>query len=175
MGGSPHPHSFSRGLGRRTCCFRQTGGGRRRLWRRLEGLEVIKTTRSGFVGFFRDEYTTLPETADRIFATEIDAEWEYHPERPGTPDYSAVFDVGEMRVILETFARHESASVQQTIYAMGEACLRGCPQISTVSFTLPNQHRLLVDLAPFGMDESERDLRGHERALRADQGNGDTE
>ena len=45
----------------------------------IEGLHVLKTTGSGFSGFSRDEFTTLPETSDRIFATEVQARWQYAP------------------------------------------------------------------------------------------------
>jgi urate oxidase len=54
--------------------------------------------------------------------------------------------------ILETFADHESRSVQHTAYAMGEAVLERCPEIDVVAFSLPNKHHLLVDLTPFGLD-----------------------
>ncbi len=148
-GGRPHDHSFSNaGSGRRTCMVTQTRNGPTRVSGGLAGLEVIKTTGSGFAGFLRDEYTTLQDTTDRILATSIDATWEYLPG--AAPDYNAVFEAA-MRVIPETFARHESLSVQQTIYAMGEALLDRVPEIATVSFTLPNQHRIPVDLSPFGL------------------------
>ena len=153
VGGSPHPHSFTRGgSGIRTCRFRQDRGRAPRLWGGVKGLEVIKTTRSGFVGFFKDRYTTLPETSDRIFATRIDAEWEYQQGAAGNAGQAAgVFDVAKC-ALLEAFAGHDSASVQQTIYAMAEVLLARVPQISTVTLTMPNQHRLLVNLEPFGMD-----------------------
>ena len=37
-------------------------------------------------------------------------------------------------VVLETFADHESRSVQHTAYAMGEAVLERCPEIDAVAF-----------------------------------------
>lgn len=147
--GSPHPHSFTRaGSGVRTCRVRVGREGSTGTWGGVRGLEVIKTARSGFTGFFRDRYTTLAETSDRIFATRIDATWEY---APGITSYADLFDAARCS-LLETFARHDSASVQQTIHAMGEALLARVPQISSVSLTMPNQHRLLVDLEPFGME-----------------------
>jgi len=146
-GGRPHDHSFSSaGSGRRTCVVKKTRRGPPRVSGGLAGLEVIKTTGSGFSGFLKDEYTTLQETTDRILATSIDAAWDFLPS--ASPDYNAVFETA-FRVIPETFATHESLSVQQTIYAMGEALLARVPDIATVSFTLPNQHRLPVNLSPF--------------------------
>lgn len=32
---------------------------------------------SGFEGFIRDKYTALPETQERILATEVTASWRY--------------------------------------------------------------------------------------------------
>jgi urate oxidase len=147
--GSPHPHSFTRGgSGLHVCWLRQDRSGLPQVRGGVRGLEVIKTTCSGFTGFFRDRYTTLPETKDRIFATRIDATWEY---ASGAAPFTEVFDTARC-LMLETFARHDSASVQQTIYAIGEVLLTRLPQITSVSLTMPNQHRLLVNLGPFDMD-----------------------
>jgi urate oxidase len=145
--GKPHAHSFmGAGSGRRTCEVRLARGGPPRVHGGCAGLEVIKTTGSEFAGFLKDEYTTLPETTDRILATTIDAAWDFLPT--AVPDYNAVFDTA-FRVIPEVFATHQSLSVQQTIFAMGEALLAQAPDVASVSFTLPNQHRLPVNLAPF--------------------------
>ncbi len=148
VGGRPHDHSFAReDSATRTAVVERDREQGTRVHGGLRGLEVIKTTRSGFAGFARDAYTTLPETNDRILATIIDAAWDFGAARP---DYNRVFDEAR-RVIPEAFARHDSRSVQQTIYAMGEALLAHVPEISSVSFSLPNRHRIPVDLAPFGM------------------------
>lgn len=147
--GEPHPHSFTRGgPGTRTCQVRLERAGASRAHGGIKGLEVIKTTRSGFGGFFKGSYTTLQETQDRIFATRIDATWQYASALEPLPE---VFETARS-ALLETFARHHSASVQQTIFAMGEELLSRLPQIVSVSLTMPNQHRLLVNLGPFGLD-----------------------
>lgn len=146
-GGRPHEHSFmSAGSGGRTCRVRNARGRPAEVSGGLAGLEVIKTTGSGFSGFLKDEYTTLQQTTDRILATSIDATWAFRSST--SPDYNAAFETA-FRVITEVFATHASLSVQQTIFAMGEALLKHVPEMSTVSFTLPNQHRLPVNLAPF--------------------------
>ena len=38
--------------------------------------QVLKTTQSGYAGFLKDRFTTLPDTAERIVATEITASWK---------------------------------------------------------------------------------------------------
>ena len=79
--------------------------------------------------------------------TSIAATWTY---RPGTSDFSARAHV--RRAIVETFAAHDSRSVQHTLYAMGEAALAACADVTAITLTLPNRHHLLVDLTPFGLD-----------------------
>jgi urate oxidase len=145
--GRDHPHAFISGGGEtRTAAVTRDRGGTR-FEAGLEGLQVLKTTGSGFSGFLRDRYTTLPETADRIFATEVQARWLY------AAGAEVSWDEAHGRVrrsLLETFAGHESLSVQQTLYAMGEAALSACAEVEEVALTLPNKHRTLVDLERFG-------------------------
>ena len=58
------------------------------------------------------------------------------------------------QALLETFAGHLSLSVQQTLHAMGEAALDACPEIERITLVMPNQHRILVDLKPFGLENA---------------------
>ncbi len=113
----------------------------------LRGLVVLKTSDSAFSGFPRDRFTTLPETRDRILATSITATWTY---ADGFEDFEKRTAVRS--AIVETFAAHKSESVQQTLYAMGEAALAACDGVVEIQLALPNRHHLLVDLTPFGLD-----------------------
>jgi urate oxidase len=146
--GAPHSHAFARGPDERrlaTVTVDETGV---TVEAGLEGLGLLKTTGSGFTGFLRDGYTTLKETHDRILATDVEAHWRYAGQ---VEDYTAAWN--DVRTsLVETFARHESASVQHTLYAMGETALARCGEISEIRLVLPNRHHLLVDLAPFGLD-----------------------
>jgi urate oxidase len=54
--------------------------------------------------------------------------------------------------LVDTFAAHKSRSVQHTLYAMAEAALAACAEITDITLTMPNRHHLLVDLEPFGLD-----------------------
>ena len=58
------------------------------------------------------------------------------------------------QALLETFAGHQSLSVQQTLHAMGAAALEACPEIERITLVMPNQHRILVDLKPFGLENA---------------------
>jgi len=80
-------------------------------------------------------------------ATSITAAWTY---QAGAPDFGARARV--RRALVETFAAHQSRSVQHTLYAMGEEALAACADVGSITLTLPNRHHLLVDLTPFGLD-----------------------
>jgi urate oxidase len=113
----------------------------------IEDLVVMKTSKSAFAGFPRDPYTTLPETSDRIMATQLTARWRYGPQ---DLDYDSVFDAVRL-TLLDVFANHESASVQHSIWIIGRAILDGHPEAEEVALSLPNLHHWLVDLSPFGL------------------------
>jgi urate oxidase len=147
VGGAAHPHAFRQaGSERRIAEVTRDHQGARVL-AGIEDLVVMKTAKSGFEGFPRDRYTTLKETADRILATAVRATWRY--SRP----YVAFGGLWHQvrRVLLETFAEHDSRSVQQTLYAMGEAVLE-THDVEEIHLTMPNKHHIPVDLAPFGLE-----------------------
>jgi len=112
----------------------------------LTGLLVLKSAGSGFSGFRRDRYTTLPETEDRILATSLTAAWTHASPQPPFAAWGTVRET-----LLETFAKRDSASVQHTLYAMGEAALGRHPELAQIRLTMPNKHHLLVDLSRFGI------------------------
>jgi urate oxidase len=114
----------------------------------LRDLQVLKTANSAFTGFIKDEFTTLPETNDRLFGTVISADWSY--SRPDL-DFDANFK-NVRDVLMRVFAEHHSLSVQQTLFAMAEGVLSECPPVEEIHLTLPNKHCLLVDLERFGLE-----------------------
>ena len=78
-----------------------------------------------------------------MLATEVCARWRH--------DGEADFDAAR-RALLDTFAAHHSLSLQQTLYAMGEAVLEACPSVAEVRLSMPNLHHFVVDLSPFGLE-----------------------
>jgi urate oxidase len=146
-GGHPHPHAFVRPGGEHWTTVVTCDAAGVQIVSGVTDLVVLKTTDSAFEGFPRDEFTTLPETDDRILATSMTAAWTY---RAGFDDFTARDRV--RRALLETFAAHRSRSVQHTLHAMGEAALAACGDVSEITLRLPNRHHLLVDLTPFGLD-----------------------
>jgi len=152
VGDEPHQHSFIKGGDeKRTAIISATRSGAT-VESGVENLIVLKTTKSGFAGYIKDQYTTLPETTDRIFATSIKAVWRYTNTNAATGD--AWRNIRQ--TIIETFAEHDSLSVQHTLYAMGEAVLEKFPDIAEIAFSLPNIHCLPIDFTRFGLENDNR-------------------
>lgn len=119
----------------------------------VEDLVVLKTTRSSFSGFPRDEYTTLPDTDDRMAATKLTAVWTY-----GSPDVDADASFEAIRTdLLETWADHDSPSIQTSIWIIAQAILAQHDEVNEIRMVLPNLHHWLVDLGPFGL-ENDREI-----------------
>ncbi|SDL61172.1 urate oxidase [Glycomyces sambucus] len=111
-------------------------------------LLLLNTTDSEFSGFFADEYTTLPETDDRVLATAVTAAWDY---ASAPADADAAFGAARA-ALLDAFAGTYSLSLQQTLYALGERILKAVPEAREVRLSLPNRHHYLQDLGRFGLD-----------------------
>src|SRR3984893_573421 len=85
----------------------------------FKDLIIMKTSDSSFQGYIEDSLTTLPPTSDRLLGTAVSANWNV-----SKTDVS--FNSLRMKIretLLETFAHHQSKSVQHTLYAMGKAAL----------------------------------------------------
>ncbi|WP_332367786.1 factor-independent urate hydroxylase [Spirosoma telluris] len=75
--GEPHHHAYVGGSSeKRTTTIVKTVDGIT-VTSGIKDLLILKTTDSGFEGYIKDQYTTLKETADRIFATQCEANWNY--------------------------------------------------------------------------------------------------
>lgn len=147
--GRPHEHSFERGSAEQRIASVTASRGRAvEVWAGIENLVILKSAQSAFRGYLKDRYTTLEETSDRILATAMSARWRY---RAGEVAYGHAFDGARQRLV-ETFATHESASVQHTLYAMAAAVLEERGDVEEVAITMPNKHHLLAKLSPFGLD-----------------------
>jgi len=146
--GGPHPHSFERLAGARIVSACVHADGRAEVVAGVDDLVVLKSTGSEFHGFLADRYTTLAPTDDRILATAVTAQWRISANEA---DWAEGFR-GARTALAEAFAVTHSLSLQQTLYAMGEAVLAARPDVAEVRLSLPNKHHFLVDLDPFGLD-----------------------
>lgn len=148
VGGKPHDHSFTeKGNARPFTRIVGTRGGTT-IESGIEDLLILKSTASGFECYFKDKFTTLPETKDRIFATKLKATWHYDRK----PQSYTKTNESILTAMLETFAVNYSPSVQVTLFQMGEVALKVAPEISKINLAMPNKHCLLINLTPFGME-----------------------
>jgi len=146
-GGGPHPHSFERLAGTRIVSAFVHSDGRAEVVAGVGDLVLLKSTGSEFHGFLVDRYTTLAPTDDRILATAVAARWRISANEA---DWAECFR-GARTALAEAFAITHSLSLQQTLYAMGEAVLLARSEVAEVRMAMPNRHHFAVDLTPFGM------------------------
>ena len=114
----------------------------------ITDLIIMKTSHSAFAGYPKDEFTTLPETNDRLFVTSLTTTWTYTDR---DVEFASIYR-SVRRTLLEAFAEHDSRSVQHTMYAMGETALESIDSISSITLEMPNRHHLPIDLTKFGME-----------------------
>lgn len=151
--GKPHPHSFYRdGNEVRNVELVAREGAGISIKSGIDKLLVLKSTGSAFYGFHRDEYTALPETWDRILSTEVKADWTWKTFdslatiKSKVSEFDPAFKKAH-QITLDTFAKDNSASVQNTMYKMCDQILAGVPLIESVDYLLPNKHYFEIDLS----------------------------
>ncbi|KAK1299745.1 Uricase [Acorus calamus] len=154
--GLPHTHGFKLGSERHTTDITIYKHGGLRITSGIEGLALLKTTMSGFEGFVRDQYTILPETRERMLATEVTASWRYTFDSlsmiPGKPYCFTERYLNVKKVLVDTFFGPlkegvYSPSVQNTLYLMAEAVLKRFSDVAFVQLKMPNIHFLPVNLS----------------------------
>jgi urate oxidase len=120
----------------------------------LDHLMIAKTTETGFEDFHRDEFRTLPDTADRVFATVLTAEWDF--TAASAMDASAFIAARQSirDAMLKKFTDHYSRSVQETLYLMANAGLDADESTARITLQMPNKHHLKFNLEPFGRENN---------------------
>jgi urate oxidase len=142
-----HPHAFTRHGGYLRTATVIYDGQQPWVVSGVDELLLLKTTDSEFWGFSRDRFTTLEPTNDRVLATKARVQW-WHSA--ADVDWGTSHE-GVVGTLTGTFAGHHSLSLQQTIYAMGEAVLQADEEIAEIRLSLSNRHHFVVDLSPFGL------------------------
>lgn len=148
VGGAPHPHSFVLDSNGKpfvevsaTRASSSTASG-------VDGFTFMKSTQSGWENFYKDAYSTIQPTNDRICATSMVASWVW---LSAPADYPAT-NARILTTLLDVFATTYSPSVQNSLYQMGEAALAAVPEIAQIRMACPNIHYILMNLTPFGLD-----------------------
>ncbi len=144
--GAAHGHAFTLDGNGRPFVTLAASRAARTLTSGISGFTFLKTTQSGWENYWFDEATTLKPTADRLFATAMDAGWVW----AGKPASYAQANAALLDAALKVFATTYSPGVQNTMYLMGEAALAAVPEIAEISLACPNKHYLPIDLSPFG-------------------------
>lgn len=143
-----HDHAFYRSAPETRTALLMRDGDRDVMISGFYGLTVLKTTESGFVGYPKDKYTTLPETEDRILATDIATRWRYN-----TTDVNFESTYEKVKnIIMSTFTDHYSYALQHTLYQMAEKVIAAVPEIDEIKFSCPNKHHFLYDLERFDLE-----------------------
>ncbi|MGH2995284.1 MAG: factor-independent urate hydroxylase [Gaiellaceae bacterium] len=114
-----------------------------------EGLHLVKLAGSAFSGFLRDEYTTLPDLADRPLYVHLDVHWRHL-------DFARRVASEDVRdALAATFDDFVSESIQHLVYEMGARALERFSEIAEISFAGQNR---LWDTAQVSEDERVRVL-----------------
>jgi urate oxidase/2-oxo-4-hydroxy-4-carboxy-5-ureidoimidazoline decarboxylase len=103
----------------------------------IVGFKLLRLGGSAFHGFVRDQYTTLPDVANRPLHMWLDLEWLY-------TDSSAGFTSGDVtaavrRIVRDIFNGFESGSIQQVIYQIGTQMLADIKSIAEVHLEANNR------------------------------------
>jgi urate oxidase len=116
----------------------------------VDGFTFMKSTGSGWESYVMDNYTTLPETKDRMCATSMDAVWRWAREPASFPEANAAI----LDTALKVFATTYSEGVQASLYRMGMAVLDAVPEVAQIHMACPNKHYILINLSPFGLENN---------------------
>ena len=146
--GEPHPHTFSQAGAAAPFVRLQKTADTAVLESGIKDLLILKSAESGFSGYPKCEFTTLPETRERIVATSLVASWLWSGVPASYPEANAAV----LEAFMKPFAMKYSESVQQNLWDMGVAALERVPEISEITLAAPNKHCNRIDLSAFGRD-----------------------
>jgi urate oxidase len=103
----------------------------------LRGFRLLRLGGSSFQGFVRDQYTTLPDIANRPLHMWLDLDWRYvYPDAAWTDGALAAQVRG---LVVDVFRSFESGSIQQVIHQMGTRLLAEHPTVSEVHLEANNR------------------------------------
>lgn len=103
----------------------------------IQGFKLLRLGGSAFHGFVRDQYTTLPDIANRPLHMWLDLEWMYTEAAAG---FSSGAVTAKVRSIVhEVFHGFESGSIQQVIYQIGTKMLADIASIAEVHLEANNR------------------------------------
>ena len=109
----------------------------------------MKTSHSAFAGFPRDEFTTLPETHDRLLATALTATWTYGDTEV---EFGAVFRAVRVGAARRVRAATTACRCSTRSTRWAKSCSTTIDIVDSITLEMPNRHHLPIDLTRFGME-----------------------
>ena len=104
-----------------------------------EGMVLVKTTGSSFATFARDDYTTLPDLADRPLTIRMDVYWRYTDLADGVAEGTGFLGPRAVRDEIEhIFHEFNSRSIQHLVHEMGARLFAAHPQLGEIEFVAQN-------------------------------------
>lgn len=103
----------------------------------IVGFKLLRLGGSAFHGFVRDQYTTLPDVANRPLHMWLDLEWLYTKSSSGFSSGSVTAAI--RGIVRDIFIGFESGSIQQMIYQIGTKILADLPSIAEVHLEANNR------------------------------------
>jgi len=103
----------------------------------IQGFRLLRLGGSSFHGFVRDQYTTLPDTTNRLLHMWLDLEWHY--TEPAAACSGGAIAASVRSIVLDVFRCFESGSIQQVIYQIGTKMLSEIPAIAEVHLEANNR------------------------------------
>ena len=109
----------------------------------IRGFRLVRLGGSAFQGFVRDQYTTLPEIANRPLHMWLDLQWLYTAPAAGFTDGRVAARV--RNIVHHVFHSFESGSIQQVIYQIGTRILAEISCVASVDLEANNRTWDTVD------------------------------
>ena len=103
----------------------------------IRGFKLLRLGGSAFQGFVRDEYTTLPDIANRPLHMWLDLDWSYTGPDAAHTDGATTAKVRS--IVTEVFDAFTSGSIQEIIYQIGTKILAEVASIAEVSLEANNR------------------------------------
>jgi urate oxidase len=103
----------------------------------IRGFKLLRLGGSAFHGFVRDQYTTLPDIANRPLHMWLDLDWSYTSPESAFTEGAVTAQVRQS--VYEVFEGFESGSIQQVIYQLAARLLGTLPAIREVRLEANNR------------------------------------
>lgn len=103
----------------------------------ITGFKLLRLNGSAFVGFVRDQYTTLPDITNRPLHMWLDIDWSYIDQKSYLN--GGVVTKQVRKLVIDVFHGFISGSIQQIIYKIGCRLLEDIPVVAAVNLEANNR------------------------------------